>query len=94
MSESIDISFFESRVSESFQVIDRGVSLQLVECRRLKSHAGEFREPFALLFRGPAGEFLPQRIYGLENERTERVDIFLVPVGQEKDGFLYEAVFN
>ena len=50
--------------------------------------------PFSLLFKGPPETFLKQRIYRLEHTRFGRVDLFLVPVGQQTDGYLYESIFN
>ena len=94
MDATLDRTFFESRLHERFQVGEGPAEVELVECNRLKSHAEEKREPFSLVFRGPAEPFLPQRTYVLRNERTEPVEVFLVPVGRDAAGFLYEAVFN
>jgi hypothetical protein len=69
--------------------------LELIEVRSLAgppSPSG--REPFALLFRGPADPILPQRIYPLEHAGLGKLDIFLVPVGPDDQGMRYEAVFN
>jgi len=49
---------------------------------------------FSLLFRGPADKFIPQRTYKLKHRRLGETEIFLVPVGQDKEGFQYQAVFN
>ena len=48
---------------------------------------------FALTFRGPPGAALPQAIYRLAGGGLE-VDIFIVPVGKDGSGFVYEAIFN
>jgi len=92
MDAALDFGFFESRLNDSFQVLESPVELMLAECRRLPAHA--LREPFSLIFRGPAECFLPQQIYHLRNERTEPIGIFLVPVGRDAGGFQYEAIFN
>lgn len=52
------------------------------------------RVPFSLLFRVPPGLALTQRIYALEHPMLGRLDIFLVPIRQEADGLVLEAVFN
>ena len=73
------------------------VSLVLVEAAELPRRAGlpgAPRAPFTLVFRGPADPVLPQRIYALKNEALGRLGIFLVPVGRDAAGVLYEAVFN
>lgn len=51
-------------------------------------------EQFSLIFRGPLDYFLVQRIYHMEHDKMGEIDLFLVPVGKEQDGFHYEAVFN
>ncbi len=52
-------------------------------------------EPFSLLFTGPLTHPLPQRTYRLTHAAiAEPLDIFLVPVGRERDGFIYQAVFG
>jgi hypothetical protein len=94
MDVQLDIAFFESRLNSRFQVTEGPVELTLVECKSLPAHKGSIREPFSLTFRGPVEVFLPQRMYELRNEQTEPVAIFLVPVGRDAAGFLYEAIFN
>jgi hypothetical protein len=93
MDITLDRAFFQSRLHQSFQC-EGSVEIQLVECNFLPSQAGTRREPFSLIFRGPAATFLPQKTYELKNGATEPVGIFLVPVGRDSEGFLYEAVFN
>jgi hypothetical protein len=51
-------------------------------------------ESFSLLFQGPAEPFLPQAIYPLEHAQLGAFALFLVPVGKNAAGFLYEAVLN
>ena len=53
-----------------------------------------FRDPFSLLFLGPAELSLAQSMYKLERADGEIIDLFLVPVGEQKGGLLYEATFN
>jgi hypothetical protein len=52
------------------------------------------QEQFSIVFRGPLEYFLPQHTYHVEHEKMGEMDIFIVPVGKEADGFRYEAVFN
>jgi hypothetical protein len=71
--------------------------LVLVEARELPRRAGRPdapRAPFSLLFRGPGEPVLPQAIYAIDCGALGRIEIFLVPVGREPAGLLYEAVFN
>jgi hypothetical protein len=51
-------------------------------------------EPFTLLF-GGASHLLPQRTYRITSQSLgDAVEIFIVPVGQDGQGFIYEAVFG
>lgn len=52
------------------------------------------RQAFSLTFRGPNEPVLPQRIYAVENQTLGTMEIFLVPVGPDKIGMQYEAVFS
>ena len=51
------------------------------------------RRPFSLTFRGPA-EPLPQATYGLEHAELGAFDLFIVPIGHDDAGIIYEAVIT
>ena len=75
---------------------DGPLEVELVECRKLTlpGRSGAQREPFALLFRGPATPVLPQRIYAIEFSGLGTVEIFIVPIGPESGFMQYEAIFT
>ena len=52
------------------------------------------QEQFSIYLRGPANIFLPQMTYAMRHEALGEIDLFIVPIGREQDGFRYEAVFN
>jgi len=52
------------------------------------------RQAFSIVLRGPADAHLPQQIYQVKHEQMGTLILFLVPIGQEKDGTLFEAVFT
>jgi hypothetical protein len=54
---------------------------------------GAPREPFSLLFVGPADPALAQATYLLTHAVLGELAVFLVPVGRDADGMRYEAVF-
>ncbi len=91
---------FADSVGAEFRLFRNEISpvrLVLVEARELPRRAGRPdapRTPFSLLFRGPGEPVLPQAIYPLESGTLGRLEIFLVPVGRDVAGVLYEAVFN
>jgi hypothetical protein len=52
------------------------------------------RAPFSLLFRSAAAVLFPQQTYTVRHSVIGEFALFLVPVAQERDGFIYQAVFN
>ena len=52
------------------------------------------QERFFLLLRGPLDGFLPQAMYPFTHEALGTFDLFITPIRQDRDGFVYEAVFN
>ena len=97
MADLLTREVFLPRVGETFRVAETGADLVLAEAASLAVHgasAGPRRAPFSLLFRGPKQPVLPQRIWALENEALGRLEIFLVPIGPDREGMQYEAIFN
>lgn len=71
------------------------LSAELVEAKPLSTPSFQGRQPFSLLFRGPASPVLPQRIYSVAHDSdAQPLDIFLVPVSADAYGACYEAVFS
>ncbi|MCM3869511.1 MAG: hypothetical protein ND895_02275 [Pyrinomonadaceae bacterium] len=72
------------------------VELKLVEVKGYSGGANEQSgmERFSLYFNGPGDLQLPQRTYELEHEQLGSLDIFLVTIARDEQGFRYEAVFN
>jgi len=70
-------------------------SFELIEVSRIGSAPqGDSRHPFSLLFRGSSTESPIQRVYQLEHSKLGQLELFLVPVGPDQTGVLYEAVFT
>jgi hypothetical protein len=89
---------FAARLNETFSV-DLGAGKSdfiLVEAKSLPTPPlrGMVRSPFSLLFHHASAVLFPQRIYQMENPSLGDFGIFLVPVARNRDGFLYQAVFN
>jgi Domain of unknown function (DUF6916) len=107
--QRLSADLFEPLVGQRFAVElhDGTVPLVLRSVTRLSPPHGEDsrvpvmagvtgarRDPFTLLF-GGASHLLPQRTYAIRSEALGgAVDIFIVPVGQDVHGFIYEAVFG
>ncbi|MBU1345427.1 MAG: hypothetical protein KKA16_00580 [Alphaproteobacteria bacterium] len=89
---------FAGRSGETFDLAMGGsdMPLTLTEVAPIAAqpYPGMLREPFALIFRSASSVVLPQRIYRLKNAALGALDVFLVPVGREPGGAVYQAVFN
>ncbi len=86
---------FAGCINDNFHVVGGhhgALNLQLIRISMEPSKPEQ--HVFSLLFRGPTDPLLPQRTYQLKHPQLGEVDIFLVPVSQDKEGTYYEAVFN
>jgi hypothetical protein len=92
------LDHFASHLNETFKVeIDRmSTPFVLVEARPLPHQpvAGMVREPFSLLFRNESAVLFPQRTYAMSHDGVGEFGIFLVPIARDRDGFIYQALFN
>jgi len=72
------------------------IDLTLVEVtpRKVDSTEEQGMERFSAVFMGPREILLPQQIYRVSHPEMGEFDIFLVGLGQDPDGFRYEAVYN
>ena len=94
MTELPSRSAFAGCVGNTFRIRaseDRAETVTLIEVQELGSSGP--REQFSVIFRGGQGDHLPQRIYPMEHEGLGRMDLFLVPIGPDDEGMLYQAVF-
>lgn len=94
----LSLETFAGRANETFDLAmgESSMSVTLVEVQPLPPHAfpGMGRSPFSLVFRSGSPVLLPQKVYRLKNAALGEVDMFLVPVGRDVSGVLYQAVFN
>ncbi|MGH8477164.1 MAG: DUF6916 family protein [Methylococcales bacterium] len=70
------------------------VASVLIEVTSLHESDDRSSKQFSVVWRGPAAPILRQNIYTVEMPDGERHNLFLVPVGKDKEGILYEAVFT
>ena len=52
------------------------------------------RQPFSVFFRGPLEPVLAQQLLRIENSTFGELSLFLVPIGPDENGMLYDASFN
>lgn len=98
MLDQLTIDVFEPHVGSSFWLHEGNhkVELRLERAAKvMESEAARLqRNPFSLFFLGPGSIYLEQKIYRIKHDAfPEPLDIFLVPVGKDARGYLYEAVF-
>ena len=90
--------FFASHLKETFSLSlgESSIDMTLVQAQRRPPRvvAGLRAEPFTLYFKCQSPVLLPQKMYPFKNDGTGTLNIFIVPVARERDGVVYEAVFN
>lgn len=90
----LSLADFEGFVGEPHEIVftDGTIPVTLEKAEglpRSMREAGAFR----LEWRGPAEPVIPQAVYRFR--RGEQLfDMFIVPVGRDSSGTLYEAIFN
>ena len=100
MLETFTLATFAEHAGQKFRMHvgpSEAIELELIEIFARTSGAviGDARrEPFSIVFRGPTHPLQQQRIYKLEHEKLGTFELFLVPIGPDKDGMRYEAVFT
>ena len=94
MVENFRVGTFSGHLGTSFRIYpDDSSTLDLGLVSATELNEGSER-PFSIVFRGPRDPLLPQRIYRMEHEEIGAFEIFLVPIGPDEEGLLYEAIFN
>lgn len=97
MTEQLTAEDFTKHLKTKFRVGDESATeLELDEVQSLpflKDPRGEV-ERFTLYFNGPGDSYLQQMMYHIQHEQMGEMDIFLVPIARNEQGFRYEAVFS
>ena len=99
MLDQLTIESFEPHVGSSFWVefpngnkvelrLDRAAKVMESEAARLARH------PFSLFFVGPRSFLLQQRMYDVSHDVLGRMPLFIVPIREDAETYLYEAVFT
>jgi hypothetical protein len=105
MLDELKMEDFVSHINEKFVLHYEGgndiqsgntILLQLIEVSPLGKTSKDLksRHGFSLLFKGPVSPVLHQKMHFLIQEDLGKLPIFLVPLGPEADGMIYEAIFN
>lgn len=91
----INPAILSEHVGTGFDVLDDPSREYRLTLTRVVEHVkSETQETFSLFFHGPSTALMQQGIRTLKHDRLGELSMFLVPVGQDAQGFQYEAVFN
>lgn len=96
---TITLEDFEPCLGQSFLVTPEnadGLELELIQVKPLGAAglAAGARQPFSLLFRGPLQPMLEQQVLKIENPTLGELALFMVPIGPDDNGMLYDVTFN
>ena len=106
MLEKLTLEDFSKHLNHTFQIqfqtgeeeaAQGKFEAELVEVSELgeKQEDEERRKSFSVIFRGPGEPVLSQQqICKITHDEMGQLDLFLVPIGPDKNGMLYEAVFT
>lgn len=108
MLDTLTAEMFTPAIGDTFHLLMEGlppIEMELVSVvDRSAFTSGKIihdqgkRMPFTLTFRNSENLYLPQRIYHFEQASEQPqlspMDIFIVPIGPDSKGMLYEAVFS
>ena len=100
MLDKLKSTDFTPYLNQKFRIQPESVDpieVELVEVTELGSESPDSegnarRRPFSIVFRGPVGIVLPQRIYQIVHKEMGTLGLFLVPIGPDQAGMRYEAV--
>jgi hypothetical protein len=98
MSKILNAELFETLLNQNFNLHLKNntiLVIRLIEVTKSEVEGDDIKRiPFSVVFRGPREILIPQGIYSIENESAGILEIFLVPIGPDKKGMRFEAVFN
>lgn len=89
---------FTSRLNSTFRFSsgpDHAFDAVLVEAveSKYQGKPGE-RVGFSLMFLGPVSPIWPQATYLVRGLGSDEMELFIVPVGSDSSGTMYQAVLN
>lgn len=93
--QDVRLEHFAGLVGETFRIaLDDDAALKLVLTETTKTGGDRPDNAFSVVFKGPRDRPLGQRIYDVAHATLGTLPIFLVPIAEQPDGYLYEAVFT
>ena len=89
-------SIFAEHLGNNFRIRVNDSTQLTVKLDEVTALSSEKEKPFSAVFSGPSDAYLAQGTYRFDNDSIGSFDLFIVPIGPDKDGgtMRYEAVFN
>ena len=103
MLDKIKSSDFSPYLNQTFHIhaeASKPLEAELVDVTEFKPRSDQDtesskRNPFSIIFSCAQDQPLEQKIYKVEHDEMGTLELFLVPIGPDKNGlFQYEALFN
>ncbi len=85
---------FKNHLHSEFKIKTTAAEVALQLFKISEHNVSSQQDRFSIFFKGPLNFFLQQDSYSFHHDGMGVFDMFIVPISQEKDGFVYEAVFN
>jgi hypothetical protein len=96
MPKDISHQNFESILGEAIQ-LEAGESCfqaKVDSVKLLRQNPGQQRQPFSVELLADIADNNVQQVYKLSHPALGELSLFVVPLGPEKGGMLYQVVFN
>jgi hypothetical protein len=93
--KDVRLEHFAALVGETFRIeLDEATAVGLELAEATKAAGDRSDSAFSVVFKGPRERRLEQRIYDVQHAGLGTLSIFLVPIAERPDGYLYEAIFT
>lgn len=93
--EELTLADFQENLNSNFTLfLDNNETMEIELFETTQSRVTERQEMFSIFFRGSSEKQLLQGLYQIEHTQLGKFDLFLVPVEQNENDMIYEAVFN
>lgn len=94
----LSLNDFSSHLNTTFKIqISDEIQLdaELIEITKLNNYSPLQRNPFSIVFRtDQKNEYYQQGIFTIVHPEIGNLELFLTPIGFDKVGMTYEAVFS
>ena len=94
----LSLNDFSSHLNTTFKIqISDEIQLdaELIEITKLNNYSPLQRNPFSIVFRtDQKNEYYQQGIFTIIHPEIGNLELFLTPIGFDKIGMIYEAVFS